>query len=287
MSYSSGSRKLRAFLAPSLRSRSPKPMTPLDERDPPAADVTHDSLFGGALSIRQPARRTGYRVNVDAILLAAFAARDLASGAVLDAAHRPARHAVDLGSGVGGVGLTLLHLGGASRVTMVEIDPLLASLATVNAEANGWAKCIDVVHADVERASAELAATADLVVCNPPYVTPGRGRVPSERVRSAKYGDLGAFASAARRVAGRRARACFVYPALEAMTLLSALRERGLEPKRLRAVHGRASDTARVVLVESVAGKPGGLVIEPPFIETDARGQRTPELAALLASPRR
>jgi tRNA1(Val) A37 N6-methylase TrmN6 len=64
---------------------------------------------------------------------------------------------------------------------------------------------------------------------------------------------------------------CFVYPAIEATTLLLELRKRGLEPKRLRAVHGaprRGIDRARIVLVEAVAGKPGGLVIEPPYFET-------------------
>jgi tRNA1Val (adenine37-N6)-methyltransferase len=256
------------------------------------AEITHDALFGGALSIRQPARTTGYRVNVDAILLAGFAARVLEGGEPRERGEGRgrrrvyARHAVDLGSGVGAVSLTLLHLGAAARVTMIEIDAALARLATINAEENGWADRVEVLHADARHAAKELSGEADLVVCNPPYVTPGRGRAPLERVRSAKYGDVVTFVDAARRIAGRRARACFVYPAIEATTLLTALRDHGLEPKRLRAVHGRATDKARVVLVECAPGKPGGLVIEPPFVETEARGARSPALAALLSMPR-
>jgi tRNA1Val (adenine37-N6)-methyltransferase len=250
------------------------------------AGTTHDWLFAGTLSLRQPARRAGYRVNVDAILLAAFAARALAPGERSEGTGR-VRHAVDLGSGVGAVGLTLLHLAAASRVTMVESDALLARLAVQNADENGWADRVAVVHADVRHAAKELAASADLLVCNPPYVTPGRGRVPAEGVRGAKYGELGAFVEAARKIAGRRARACFVYPAIEATTLLTTLRAHGLEPKRLRPVHGRAADKARVVLVEAVPGKPGGLAIEPPFVETDGRGARSEDLAALLATARR
>ncbi|OJY31193.1 MAG: hypothetical protein BGO98_45820 [Myxococcales bacterium 68-20] len=249
------------------------------------ADVSHDWLFAGTLSLRQPARRTGYRVNVDAILLAAFAARVLPGGELRAARGGRARHAVDLGSGVGAVGLTLLHLEAATRVTMVEVDDVLARLASENAAENAWADRTEVVHSDVRRAASSLGG-ADLVVCNPPYVTPGRGRAPAERVRAAKYGDLATFVDAARRITGRRARACFVYPAIEAMTLLTMLRDHGLEPKRLRAVHGRASDKARVVLVESVPGKPGGLAVEPPFVETDGRGGRSAELAALLTMPR-
>ncbi|MBX3209825.1 MAG: methyltransferase [Labilithrix sp.] len=249
--------------------------------------VSHDWLFAGTLSIRQPARRAGYRVNVDAILLAAFAARALAGGEPRSARGLRARHAVDLGAGVGAVGLTLLHFEAAARVTMVEIDPTLARLAAENAAENAWGAQAEVVQADVRDAAKGLHADADLVACNPPYVPPGRGRAPAERVRSAKYGDLATFVEAARQVAGRRARACFVYPAIEATTLLTTLRAHGLEPKRLRAVHGRADDKARVVLVESVPGKPGGLAIEPPFVETDGGGARSTALAALLTTRRR
>ena len=249
--------------------------------------TTHDRLFGGTLSLRQPARRAGYRVNVDALLLGAFAAGVLAGGEPRPPRSARARHAVDLGSGVGAVGLTLLHLGAASRVTFVEIDEPLAHLAAENAAENGWAERAHVIHGDVAYAAKALGAAADLVVCNPPYVPPGRGRVPAEGVRGAKYGDLGAFVDAARKVVGRRARVCFVYPAIEATTLLTALRTRGLEPKRLRAVHGRREDNARVVLVEAVAGKLGGLAIEPPFVENGARGARSAELEALLTMPRR
>jgi len=250
-------------------------------------NVTHDRLFAGTLSVCQPARRSGYRVNVDALLLAAFAARTLACGEPRPSRSAPARHAVDLGSGVGAVGLTLLHLAAATRVTLVELDETLARLANENLEVNGWAEQGHVVHADVTAAARELRAEADLVVCNPPYVPPGRGRVPAERVRSAKYGDVDTFVECARKIAGRRARVCFVYPAIEATTLLTTLRASGLEPKRLRAVHGRAADKARIVLIEAVAGKPGGLSIEPPFVEMDARGARSADLESLLASPRR
>jgi tRNA1Val (adenine37-N6)-methyltransferase len=222
--------------------------------------ITEDTLFGGAVALAQPARGGAYRVNVDAILLARFAA-----------GKRPARCAFDLGAGVGAIGLSLLHLGAAERVTMIEVDAALARLAQRNARSNGWEARIDVVRADVADADSVAAGAADLVVCNPPYVVPGRGRAPSPARARARSGPLDVFLDAARRVAGRRARVCFVYPAIEATTLLTELRKRGLEPKRLRAVHGaprKGVDRARVVMVEAVAGKPGGLVIEPPVFET-------------------
>lgn len=246
---------------------------------------TRDALFGGSLSIRQPARRSGYRVNIDALLLAAFAARALEGGVPTRPRRARVRHAVDLGAGVGAVALSLLHLGAAARVTMIEIDAVLASLAVTNVDDNQWSDRASVVRANVADAAKPLTDKADLVVCNPPYVRPGRGRAPLERVRGAKYGDIDVFLDAARKIAGQRARVCFVYPAIEATTLLATFRTRGLEPKRMRAVHGRASDQARVVLVECAPAKPGGLVIEPPLVETEGR-LRSAAIAALLATPR-
>lgn len=225
--------------------------------------TTDDTLFGGRVALAQPAKGRGYRVNVDAVLLGAFAA-----GALGTTSTRRARAAFDLGAGVGGVGLSLVHLGAADHVTMVEIDPALAKLAEANAHANGWSERIRVVRADVSDGAAVPAGAADLVVCNPPYVEPGRGRPPAPSRARARSGSLAGFLDAARRLAGRRARVCVVYPAIEATTLLVELRARGLEPKRLRAVHGRAGEKARVVLVDCAAGKPGGLVIEPPLVET-------------------
>ena len=236
------------------------------------AGTTDDTLFGGAVALAQPGRGGGaYRVNVDAILLASFAGGALGE----PRARRRARAAFDLGAGVGAVGLSLLHLGAAEHVTMIEVDAALAALAQANARANGWESRIDVVRADVRDSDSVPAGVADLVVCNPPYVPPGRGRPPSPARARARSGPLDVFLDAARRLAGRRARVCFVYPAIEATTLLSELRKRGLEPKRLRAVHGAPRggvDRARVVLVEAVAGKPGGLVIEAPHFETPRRG---------------
>ena len=236
--------------------------------------TTEDTLFGGRVALAQPAKGRGYRVNVDAVLLGAFAAGALGGTQPARRAHA----AFDLGAGVGGVGLSLVHLGAAEHVTMVEIDPGLAKLATANAQANGWSERISVIRADVSDTSAVPAGAADLVVCNPPYVEPGRGRLPAASRAQARSGSLSGFLDAARRLAGRRARVCVVYPAIEATTLLVELRARGLEPKRLRAVHGRAHDKARIVLVECAAGKPGGLEIEPPIVET------APDAPAILSN---
>jgi tRNA1Val (adenine37-N6)-methyltransferase len=257
------------------------------------SQATQDALFGGSVVLFQPPRGAGYRTNVDALLLAAFAAAtspamcmpetpgrpDDARSA--DAMRRPTPVAYDLGAGVGAVGLSLLRLGAARQVVFVEIDETPAALARRNLDANGWTEMGEVLHADVRDVARARQGDATLVVCNPPYVSPGRGRVaPSEE--RARMGELPLFVEAARQLAGRRARVCFVYPAQELGLLLSSFAAEGLHAKRMRLVHGTPKAPARVALVEARAGAHGGLIVLPPLVERE-EGRYTPELTRLLA----
>ncbi len=229
-----------------------------------------DALFGGRVALRQPARGDGYRANVDAILLAAFAK---------DA--RKAKLAYDLGAGAGAVGLSLLQFEAAERVILIEIDETSSEAARANLSSNGWASQGEVVCRDV-RDLEPGTRQADLVVCNPPYVAPGRGRVSERReIARARSGELGVFTRAARLLLGRRARVCFVYPAHDLGALWVALTTAGLEPKRLRPVHATDTSPARVVLVEARPAKPGGLVLEAPLVER-VGGHYSPEVLAML-----
>jgi tRNA1Val (adenine37-N6)-methyltransferase len=251
-----------------------------------ALRATQDALFGGTLVLFQPQRGTGYRTNVDALLLAAFAAeRDastLTPGRARDAFVRPARVTFDLGAGVGAVGLALLRLGATDRVVFVEIDEMAAKLARRNLDANGWADRGEIIHADVRDVGKAQRGEASLVVCNPPYIVPdsGRGQV-SAFEACARVGDLEPFVVAARQVAGRGARVCFVYPARELASLLARLALEGLHAKRVRFVHSTPGAAARITLVEARAGRPGGMVVVPPLIERES-GAYTPEMNALL-----
>jgi tRNA1Val (adenine37-N6)-methyltransferase len=255
---------------------------PLGESSP--FEATQDALFGGSLVLFQPLRGAGYRTNVDALLLAWFAASPPPASppphAVAPSMPRPALTAYDLGAGVGAVGLALLRFGAARRVVFVEIDEQPAAMARRNLDVNGWADRGEVVRGDVREIARSRQGEANLVVCNPPYTAPGRGRVSPAEAR-ARCGDLGAFVHAARQVAGKRARVCFVYQAQELGALLKTLTEEGLHAKRMRFVHGTPDAPARVVLVEAQAGRPGGLFVMPPLVEREAHGY-TREMESLL-----
>jgi len=120
--------------------------------------TTSDSWLRGKLLLRQPTK--GHRVGSDAALLAAAAPE--------------AERIVDVGAGVGAVGLALLKRMTGARADLLEIDPELAALAAANAAENALAERTRVVVADVTAAASRRAAglsdgAADLVVTNPPF----------------------------------------------------------------------------------------------------------------------
>lgn len=232
-------------------------------------ETTRDALLRGRLSLWQP--RAGYRVNVDALWLAAFAR-----------GKKRAIHAIDLGSGVGAVGLASLVMGVAERATLVELDPDLVELARRNCE--GFAAQAQVVDLE-ERLPESLTARFDLALANPPYGDPRDATSPDPkkaRARTAGEKTLPGFVRAARASLGAKGRACFVYAARDLQRLLELLVTSGLEPKRLRLVHARANEPAGVALVEAKPARPGGLRVEAPLVVMNDDGTFTDAARAIL-----
>jgi tRNA1(Val) A37 N6-methylase TrmN6 len=240
--------------------------------EPAPEELTYDALFGGAVHFWQPAR--GYRVNIDAILLAAFT---------------PARargESLDLGSGVGAVTLALAYLRGVVRGTLIECEPALAALAERNLAQTGIDGRVLAHDLDSHGLPDFLRGTAELVVCNPPFYEPREVRAAAYAVtRRARSGPLDPFLSAAAQaLTGKRASACFAYPARALEHLLGRAREHGLVAKRLRFVHADRTQNARLCLVELRRARPGGLIVEAPLYEWNALNVRSPELEALTGA---
>lgn len=243
------------------------------------ADVTGSSLgtpptrlLGGRLVLHQPPRGAGYRVNVDALLLAREAAHGRGGGD-----QGPDSRVVDLGAGVGAVGLALLALGAAERAVLVEREPVYATLARANGEA--FPGRVEVVVADALEAS---VPEAPLVVANPPYTLASRGPAPPEQRRAAaRSGELDPFVRAAARATLAGGRAVFVYPCSELPALLHAAADAGLWARAMRFVHASPDRPARIVLV-TLTREDGDMVVREPWIERTRDGRGEPQLAAFL-----
>ncbi len=137
--------------------------------DPEA--LSTDAFLGGRLSLRQP--RAGYRAGSDAVLLAAAVAA------------RPGETVLELGCGVGVLGLCLAARCADVRVTGLELQPELAALARRNAADNGRAERVEIVTGDLADPPAEVKRRSfDHVVTNPPYFVAAKVRPPADGARA-------------------------------------------------------------------------------------------------------
>jgi tRNA1(Val) A37 N6-methylase TrmN6 len=117
---------------------------------------TEDALLGGRVRLLQPGR--GYRVAVDAVLLAAAVEAD------------PGDRVLDLGAGVGAVGFCLVARVSDCTVVGIELQPALAELAQRNARLNNVGDRVQTLVHDLARPLPDSLGSFDRVVTNPPYL---------------------------------------------------------------------------------------------------------------------
>ncbi len=137
-------------------------------------------------------------------------------------------------------------------------------------ELSGMAGQVSIVEADLrDHRHLTAAGSFDLVVSNPPYRTAETGRVaPDDERAAARHelaGGLEDFLAAASWSLKYGGSFAIVYLAERLSELLVGMTAVALEPKRLRAVHPRQGEAARMVLVEGRKGGGAGLQVEAPL----------------------
>ena len=238
--------------------------------------LTLDELIRGRIRVWQP--RAGYRVNLDSLLLAWFVGAP------------PYGRVADLGAGVGPIGLALAARDPEARVTLVELQPKMASLARRNVADNGLASRASVVEVDLADEAASRAllrgASFDRVVSSPPYFPVAAGpTVPDESVAIARHElrlTLPALARAARRLLVPGGRVFIVFPSDRLVSLVTALVAEHFAVSRLRPIQPRPEQPANRVLVEAVKGGRAGLLLESPLVVRSDSGGYSDEARRAL-----
>jgi len=257
----------------------------MDEPASPARDpaTTDDALLGGRLRLVQPAR--GHRIGTDAILLATAAPSE------------GVEHLVDVGAGVGAVGLALLARLSGARADLIEREADLAALAEQNAARNGLAARTRVFRVDIDqsrecRQAGLLDEVADLVVTNPPFFEAGTVRVSPEPGRAGAHvfrrqsaleagaGSLEAWIVASLRLLRPGGRFMVIHrPEALAQILIACARRLGAIA--ILPVHPSAGAPAHRMLVAGVKGARGPISLRPGLILHDETGAFTPFVQAL------
>jgi tRNA1(Val) A37 N6-methylase TrmN6 len=239
----------------------------------PAEQTTDDAFLGGALRILQP--RHGYRAGLDALLLAASVGR--------------AARVLDVGAGVGVVGIVVAHRLPDAEVVLIERDPQLAGLARDNIARNGLAPRVRVIEAEVGQPRSALAELGraeesfDHVVANPPYHTLGRctiGRTTGHAHVMAS-GDLERWV----RFMAAMAKAGGVLSLVHRTEALAAILAATLGRcggQIIVPMHARPTAASNRVLVQATKGSRAPLKLLPGIVLHDDSGRFRPEIDAVL-----
>lgn len=244
----------------------------MSESSPASAlgEIVEDRLLDGRLRLLQP--RKGHRAGSDAILLAA-ALPGLEQGALLD-----------LGAGVGTVGLAAALMQPELRVTLLERDPALAALAGRNAGLNDIAGRVTVVAGDVTSRAAILSerglapASFDAVAMNPPFYPPGGSKaspVPNRKAAHVAEGALAPWLRTARRLLRPGGHLALIHR-VEALPEVLAALETGFGAVAVRPVHAFADRPAIRIIVTAILNSRKPAAMLPAFVINGPDGKLSP-----------
>lgn len=227
--------------------------------------------------LRQPDR--GYRYSLDPFLLADFCA------------PRRGERILDLGAGVGVIGLLLARRHPTVRVTGIELQPDLALFAAENARANALDGRCRIIRGDLRDAPRFLPPEHfHRVVANPPFRRPGSGATPPDSGRANArqeltftLADLAKTASALLRFGGVL---CAIHLAERLPELCKAFDASGLALKKLRLISPDAASPPRLCLVAAIKGGRPGLAVLPQLVLHEPGGRYTEGVTALMMDGR-
>ena len=234
--------------------------------------LTRDSLLAGKVTLWQPAR--GYRVAIDPVLLAA--ALEPRAGARI----------LDLGCGVGAIGLCLLARCPDVRLVGLELDPALVDIARRNASDNGVSDRLEIHQGSVTAPPIAIPAGGfDIVVTNPPYLETGRATASPDKTKQTANmeGDLAlrAWIKAAAHTLKNKAGLALIHRADRLDDILAPLRG-GFGEIIIHPLWPKAGTPAKRVIVQARKGVSSPTRLEAGTVLHQDDGHYTSAAQAIL-----
>ncbi len=236
------------------------------------SDETLDSIK----DIRLFQAKDGYRFSVDALLLENFiSAKRLEKG-------------IELGAGSGIISILLAKRLKGSKIIAVEIQNNLAERATRNVNLNGLSERIEILQKDIKDLKKIYPANKfDFVFSNPPFRKTKTGRLSIYEERAVARHEveitLPDLIKTASYLIKHSGKFFLIYHPFRLAELISLLQKAKLEPKRMRFVHSKMGEEAKMVLIEAVKGSGTWLKIAPPLYIYEKGNAYTPELTKILS----
>lgn len=229
-----------------------------------------DLGVGGLKIIQNPEY---FCFGIDAVLLAWFAAK----------AVRRRTKVIDLGTGTGIVPLLLCGKTEVAAVDALEIQPNMVEMARRSVAVNSLEERVHIYQMDLRAPDpAVISANYDVVTSNPPYMKASHGIPHATETQAIARHELlcniGDVARFAKRHLKDRGKLFLVHRADRLSDILWALRENGVEIKRLQFVHPYAHKAANLVLAEGMKRGQPGVIVEKPLVVYNADGSYTEDI---------
>lgn len=239
-------------------------------------ELTTDALTGGWTIVQ---RKKGHRHSTDDLLTGWYSA-EVAPGA---------RRLLDLGAGIGGVGLIALWRA-APDATLVAIEAQEVSFGLLeqNIARNGLGSRVQPIHGDLREVRVD--DEFDLVTGSPPYWDVSQGVVPADSQKAhARFelrGDVRDYAIAARAALAEGGSFVFCFPTVQRDRAELACAAAELAVVRSRDVIPRAGAAALFTLFACKRVEDNGAahVREPAHVVRDEQGEPTPAHLAARAA---
>lgn len=199
----------------------------------------------------------------------------------------PTTSVLDLGTGIGTVGLVVLWgLGPMATLDCIEAQDISFKLLQANIKCNGLASRVNERHGDLR--DLNLGCKFSLITGSPPYFPKHAGVLPSDpqkaHARFELRGDVGDYARAAKRHLADDGLFVYCFPYQQKQRGIELVEEAGLKIVTVRDVIPRPSKAPLFSLYSARLDWNQPMLEEPPFLVAGADGKYTEEMVKLQES---
>lgn len=201
---------------------------------------TTDRLFGGNVSVLQPAK--GYRYSMDPFVLCNQVPPACSDDRILD-----------IGCGCGIIPVILGYCFPQSCITGVEIQTRLADIALKNIINNDLEHRVSIINEDIKNISlASANGPFDLILSNPPYKKKNTGRLnPDLQKAMARHEiaiNIQSLAAKAETLLRDKGRFMIIFPSERLTDIEQAVQTTSIYPEWIRYIHTGQKKTPKRVI---------------------------------------
>lgn len=230
--------------------------------------LTLDKIISEDIKIYQ--NKEGYRFNIDSVLLADFIKTNKKD------------RVIDLGTGSGVIPIILGKFRKFEKITGIEIQKSLATLANKNIRANKFENKIEIIHKDFRK----LTGKFDVIISNPPYREFASGRInPNKEKAIARHEikcNLEDIFKTAKRISKPKTKFYIIYGTRRFSEVILKAKKHNFEPKEIRFIHPKNNEPSNIFIAKFVYDGKTELKILSPLYVYKKQGEYTDEVKLML-----